>query len=412
MDESETQQVTESDKNDSDDDDRPVEVQTQPHSDSYRPVEVQDHSKGDRPIETQGTTINVNRGRPRERGRGIGRSRPRCRGAGTCRQRQGRRARSGSPARVRGVPDLVWQQIENNRNMRQFAERTGPQRRYQVTTNELNFFEEFFTKDVWDLITTMTNMNAVRKIQNGNVKWKPVNTQEIKVFIGLVIAMGIIKLPKLELYWQKRKWFFDIPSFNKVMARDRFYQIWRYLHFCDETKAPQNEDPNRDKLYKIRPLLTKVLHNFESNYVPDKILSIDESMIPFKGRIGFRQFIQSKRTRFGIKVWVLAESNTGYIPRLQIYTGKDRENEPGEVGQGMRVVNDLIVPYEHKGYHLYVDNFYTSPELFKSLFDRDVYACGTLRKGRRGFPVDIIIEQPLRHERGYTKWTMCGPVLA
>ena len=170
MDESETEQATESDKNDSNDDDRPVEVQTQPHSDGNRPVEAQDHSKGDRPIETQGTTINVNRGRPRERGRGIARSRPRCRGAGKYRHGQGHRARSGSPARVCGVPDIVWQQIESSRNMRQFAERTGPQRRYQVTTSELNFFEEFFTKDVWDLITT-TNMNAVRKIQNGNVKW-------------------------------------------------------------------------------------------------------------------------------------------------------------------------------------------------------------------------------------------------
>ena len=58
-------------------------------------------------------------------------------------------------------------------------------------------------------------------------------------------------------------------------------------------------------------------------------------MIPFKGRIGFRQFIKNKRTRFGIKVWVPAESSTGYVSRLQVYTLP-------EVGQGMRVVNDLI----------------------------------------------------------------------
>ena len=105
---------------------------------------------------------------------------------------------------------------------------------------------------------------------------------------------------------------------------------------------------------------------------------------------------------------------SGYISRLQIYTGKDRENEEGEFGQGMRVVNDLIQPYENKGYHLYLDNFYTSPDLFKSLYEREVYACGTLRWGRRGFPKDIEINKSnsRRRDRGFSDWTMCGPILA
>ena len=101
--------------------------------------------------------------------------------------------------------------------------------------------------------------------------------------------------------------------------------------------------------------------------MPEKNISIDESMIPFQGRIGFWQFIKNKHTRFVIEVWVLAEFSTGYVSRLQVYTGRDRASCQTEVGQGMRVVNDFIQPYEHKGYHLYVDNFYTSPELFSSL---------------------------------------------
>jgi hypothetical protein len=36
----------------------------------------------------------------------------------------------------------------------------------------------------------------------------------------------------------------------------------------------------------------------------------------------FRQFIQTKRGRFGIKAWVMAESETGYVNRLQMFTGK------------------------------------------------------------------------------------------
>ena len=94
------------------------------------------------------------------------------------------------------------------------------------------------------------------------------------------------------------------------MLRSRFKQIWRYLHFCDEQNAPQPDDPEADKLYKIRPLLQLLLEKLKNLYVPEKYISIDESMILFKGRIGFRQFIKNKCTRFGIKVWVLAESST------------------------------------------------------------------------------------------------------
>ena len=143
-----------------------------------------------------------------------------------------------------------------------------------------------------------------------------------------------------------------------------------------------------------------------------QMVSIDESMIPFKGQIGFRQFIASKRVRFGIKVWGMAESLTGYVSQLQIYTGRERETDHGEQGLASRIVNDLVVPYENMGYHLYVDNFYTNPALFEPLYERLIYACGTLRCGRKGFPVDIKINDPKRHNRGFSNWSMCGPILA
>ena len=149
------------------------------------------------------------------------------------------------------------------------------------------------------------------------------------------------------------------------------------MHFCDEQNAPQPDNSKADKLYKIRPLLQLLLEKFENLYVPEKNVSIDESMMPFKGRIGFRQFIKNERTRFGIKAWVLAKYLTGCVSRPQVYTGRHRASCQTEVGQGMRVVNDLIQPYQHKGYHLYVDDFYASPKLFFSLYERQIYACGT-----------------------------------
>ena len=47
---------------------------------------------------------------------------------------------------------------------------------------------------------------------------------------------------------------------------------------------------------------------------------------------------------------------------------------------------DLIEPSLDKGYHLYIDNWYTSVPLLKFLFDHSTLACGTIRSNRKGFP--------------------------
>ena len=41
----------------------------------------------------------------------------------------------------------------------------------------------------------------------------------------------------------------------------------------------------------------------------------------------------------------------------------------------------LTRPLQNKGYHIYCDNFYSSPELFSTV---GFQACGTVRSNRRG----------------------------
>jgi hypothetical protein len=47
-------------------------------------------------------------------------------------------------------------------------------------------------------------------------------------------------------------------------------------------------------------------------------------MVKSKGRSGMRQFIKDKPTRWGFKLWVLAESSTGYTIDFNVYTGEAR----------------------------------------------------------------------------------------
>lgn len=105
-------------------------------------------------------------------------------------------------------------------------------------------------------------------------------------------------------------------------------------------------------------------------------------MIGTKARISFLQYLPAKPTKWGVKVWVLSDSHTGYIYKFKIYTGKDDVRDPDK-GLSYSVVMELMSDRVGMGHHLYTDNFYSSPQLFMDLAKNGVYASGTVRSNRR-----------------------------
>ena len=65
-----------------------------------------------------------------------------------------------------------------------------------------------------------------------------------------------------------------------------------------------------------------MLKNFQKAYNPSRELSIDESMIGFKGRLSFIQYLPKKPTKRGMKAFVLADSKNGYTYNWRLYTGE------------------------------------------------------------------------------------------
>ena len=62
------------------------------------------------------------------------------------------------------------------------------------------------------------------------------------------------------------------------------------------------------------------------------------------------------------------------------------------------IVMQLMEKYLGNGHHVYVDNFYTSPTLFTSLWNASTGACGTLRCNRTGTPE--VMKKPPRMAKG------------
>ena len=139
-----------------------------------------------------------------------------------------------------------------------------------------------------------------------------------------------------------------------------------------------------DKLWKIRRFMDLLLAQFQALYEVNGYVSVDESMVKYKGRLSFRQYLPMKPVKWGIKVWVMAESSTGYVNNFQAYTGAIVGKT--ETGLAHRIVSDLAQPYFGSNLCVYMDNFYTSVKLLLDLQGRGVQACGTVRAGRKDLP--------------------------
>lgn len=113
---------------------------------------------------------------------------------------------------------------------------------------------------------------------------------------------------------------------------------------------------------------------------------IDESMVPFIGRLSFRQYLKNKTHKYGIKIFKLCAKDY-YTLQYNIYAGK---NEVRETNVSYKIVLKLMEPYFNHGRCLYIDNWYSSVELAEKLIKENIHMVETLRANRRGNPPDVI----------------------
>ena len=250
----------------------------------------------------------------------------------------------------------------------------------------LDIFYLFYTPQFFKHIEVESNRYAKEVMDPEKyVSWKPIDEADLKAFFGFNILMGLNQLPSIEDYWKQYPVYLYSPIADKI-SRRRYREISRYLHFVDNSTLASPGSPEYDRLGKVRPLLDHMQSRCAALYNPSKQLAIDEAMIKFQGRSSLKQYMPQKPIKRGIKVWVLADSTNGFFSRLEVYTGK---KEHAERGLGARVVKDLSCDFEGKWHRLYFDNFFTSKRLLCDLESVGTYGCGTARRDRQGFPVDL-----------------------
>ena len=177
-----------------------------------------------------------------------------------------------------------------------------------------NFFTFIFGEDLFEKILMETNRYARQKLADNEQRlgrWRDVNKDKIKAYLGVCVIMGINNLPKLADDWSSDI-FIGNNGIKQTMTKNRFEEIKQFFHLNNSGEEPARGEENFDRLYKCRPALTSILRNAQRCYSPKKTISINEGMIAFKERL-FRRYLPAKPTKYGTKVWMAADASNGYV---------------------------------------------------------------------------------------------------
>ena len=242
-------------------------------------------------------------------------------------------------------------------------------------------FEMFVTNQMLDTIVKATNEKGNNKYQQD---WVDTDATELISWFGLHLRAGVNRdgfRPVPELFSMT-----DGPAiYGACMSRTRFTLIKECIRFDNAmTRAQRKSYDSEGKLAPIKEIFDLFMESCNVNYEIGKNVTIDEAIVPFRGRCSFKVFMPQKPNKHGIKIWSLCDSLNAYLSNAQIYCGKTSSTP--ERGQAQRVVNDLVEGIKGSWRNVTADNFFTSVGLCKELLQKNLTLLGTLRKNKSEIP--------------------------
>lgn len=210
-----------------------------------------------------------------------------------------------------------WNDYHGRHKEFSFTRASGLQIDLDANITPLQTFSKIVDDEVLNLIVTETNRYAhqclsIRRPSSSrrpNI-WKTTDKEEMKKILTLLLWMGLVPIGSLKEYWSTTSQVYQFNFPHNMMSRNRFQELLTNIHFAN------NEDGDTNRLARIKNLLSILQTKFQTLYVPTEDMVIDESVVPFRGRLIFRQYIPNKAHRYGIKVFKLCATN-GYTYALK-----------------------------------------------------------------------------------------------
>nr|XP_046255654.1 piggyBac transposable element-derived protein 4-like [Scatophagus argus] len=242
-------------------------------------------------------------------------------------------------------------------------------------------FQLFISPPIEKIILEMTNLEGKRVFQE---KWKPLDQTDLHAYLGILLLAGVYRSrgEATASLWDEE---YGRPIFRATMSLEKFHMISRVIRFDNrDTRAGRRE---RDKLAAIRDVWDKWVEILPLLYNPGPHVTVDERLVPFRGRCPFRQYLPNKPGKYGIKIWAACDAKSSYAWNMQVYTGK-LPGGAAEKNQGMRVVLEMSEGLQ--GHNITCDNFFTSYRLGDELQKRKLTMLGTVRRNKPELPSEIL----------------------
>ena len=313
------------------------------------------------------------------------------------------------------MEDIINESTENfhNRLMKQYGE---------------NYKTKEYTK----------NSLAYCFLKNGGL-----NILDFQAYIGCLLFMGILHLPRLNNYWST-----DIIYQNylpKVMSKNFFKMISAVLHLpvsernpfdeeeeetnektkkrkrknnsLDESKIMEDEINDEDDIenftenetknqknkniknkkeinmedprIKVQHFLDKIVANGKKLFKCGRDVTIDESMIHFEGRSSLIFYMPAKPTKWGFKLHCLVDSKSHYFYDFIFDPGQNYKNLimfNEEISFTENIVLKLLESLKGKGHRVFFDSWYSSVSLVEKLTEKGFQVISTLRNNTKNLP--------------------------
>ena len=160
-----------------------------------------------------------------------------------------------------------------------------------------------------------------------------------------------------------------------------------------EKKEKEEQSKNNikyDPRHKIQLYMEKLAKNFQKYYVLGPNITIDESLLHFKGRNSMKFYIPMKPYKWGFKIHLLCDSDTNYLYNMLL--------DPGRIGKDFIYFEDncslaesvvlrlLSAIDDKKQRNLFFDGWYSSISLMKKLTKMGYLNTTVLRANSKELP--------------------------
>jgi hypothetical protein len=243
-------------------------------------------------------------------------------------------------------------------------------------------FQKIMTPAIVQQIVRWTNQH----IRKDTASEKETDETEMLAFMGLLLLLGVWKSSQEDLseIWASNT---GRPIFRATMTLARFRELLRHLRFDDRNTREQRA--SEDKLAPIRDVWDMFQCQLSAVYRPSPFLTVDEQLVPTRGRCSFKQYIPSKPNKYGVKVFWICDSANSYPLKGEIYIGRQPNatlEESRMFNKPFHLVKRLIEPWKGSGRNITCDNYFTSVPLACDLLAMNTTLVGTLRKNKADIP--------------------------